>query len=123
MFAAIASSYKTSAYCLTHAEPADHTVLRPALPELKPVGIDGGRGRFTTLTGRSGRRYMFCLIAREQAALYGDCIFAISSSCRRSADRVASRLPEDLCTTERVFVHLPDGSSVNAILSDLTAGD
>ncbi len=123
MFAATTSSYKAGAFCQANPVLAEQTAWKPAMPELKPAGIEGGDGRFTYLTGRSGQRYMFCLVTRTQAALYGDCIFAVAPPCRRSADRVAARLPDGLRDADRVFVHLPDGPSVDAILNDLAVGD
>ncbi len=109
MFAATASCYKVLAFS-------------PALSAPTPVGVDEGLGRFTYLTGRSGRRYMFCRVSRDQASLYGDCVYAVESAAS-NAKVIAATLPDEMCEADPVFVHLPDGTSVNTVLRDLTGTD
>ena len=119
MFAATESSFGTSDLCLANAGALGGDVSRSVALTMKSVGVDKGLGRFTYLTGQSGRRYMFCLVTRHQAALYGQCVFAVASGACPSVNTLAGSLPAGLRDADRIFVHLPDGLSVGSILDDL----
>ena len=77
---------------------------------IKSVVDEAGLGKFVYLQGKSGRRYVFSSIRREQASLYDHALFAAAFS---DADgnqnvRIVSSVQEISDSSGSVYVHLLD---------------
>ncbi len=97
-------------------------VATPAPRLVRSVVDEAGLGRFVYLQGKSGRRYVFSSIRREQVALYDHALFA-SSTPGSDEVQVSAGLDGLSQRFSTLYVHLLDNETCDAerALNDLGA--
>lgn len=89
---------------------------------VRSVVDEAGLGKFVYLQGRSGRRYVFSSIRREQVALYDHALFACSDPSKGDV-QVSQHINDCEVQNGTLYVHLLDDEICNAAsaLTDLGA--
>ena len=92
---------------------------KPPLHLIRSVVEEAGMGRFVYLQGRSGHRYVFSSMDREEAQLFGRALFAIVGT--RGDVQVAARMAAFTGKSGSIYVHFldQDERQGDGVLDDL----